>query len=178
MKILRTDFDNLLLIKPEIHIDSRGFFKETFQKKLLEKFINKKINFCQDNIASSSNMVLRGLHYQEEPFSQSKLIFVTSGKILDIVVDIRKNSKTYGKYFSIELSSDNHKILFIPKGFAHGYLTLSNKATISYKVDNYYNKDYERGISFNDPFLNIDFGIDNSNFNISNKDKNLPNYTW
>lgn len=178
MKYLNTGFKDLYIIEPEVHLDNRGFFMETFKKNCFEKNIFNNIHFCQDNRVSSFYMVLRGLHFQKEPFSQSKLISVSIGRILDVVVDIRKNSTTYGKYFSIELSSENHKLLFIPSGFAHGYLTLSDIAIVDYKVDRYYNKNYERGISYNDPYLNIDWGLDKSKLLISEKDKNFPNYKW
>tara|TARA_B100001564_G_C20201152_1_gene472845 strand:+ start:102 stop:473 length:372 start_codon:yes stop_codon:yes gene_type:complete len=123
-------------------------------------------------------MVLRGMHFQVEPFSQSKLISVTKGKILDISVDIRPNSKTYGQYFSHILSENSHESIFIPKGFAHGYLTLSDIANISYKVDNYYNRNAERGISFRDKFLKIDWGHENNLFKISKKDLKYIDYEW
>ena len=119
-------------------------------------------------------MVLRGLHYQIDPFSQSKLITVLSGEILDVAVDLRKSSNTFGNHFKIRLSSDDKKSLFIPKGFAHGYLTLSDDTLVCYKVDNYYNRDSQRGISFQDPSLNIDWEYDISNFIISERDKKLP----
>ena len=116
MNIEKTDFEDLLIINHDVYHDSRGLFKEVFRKNVIEENLGYKINFCQDNNIKSSYMVLRGLHYQEEPHAQSKLVSVTEGKILDIAVDIRENSKTYGKYFSYVLSSDNHKSIFIPKG--------------------------------------------------------------
>ena len=178
MKITKTDFNGLFIIEQDVHLDNRGLFKEVFRKDVLEKYLGYSINFCQDNNVKSSYMVLRGLHYQEEPYTQSKLVSVTEGRILDIAVDIRGNSKTYGKYFSYVLSSDIHKAIFIPKGFAHGYLTLSDKANVNYKVDNYYNKESESGISFEDKHLNIDWGVDKIKLLISEKDKNLDNFKW
>ncbi len=178
MKITKTDFNGLFIIEQDVHLDNRGLFKEVFRKDVLEKYLGYSINFCQDNNVKSSYMVLRGLHYQEEPYTQSKLVSVTEGRILDIAVDIRGNSKTYGKYFSYVLSSDIHKAIFIPKGFAHGYLTLSDKANVNYKVDNYYNKESESGISFEDKNLNIDWGVDKIKLLISEKDKNLDNFKW
>ena len=178
MKIINTDFKDLLIIEHDVHLDDRGLFKEVFRKDIFEENLGYAINFCQDNYVKSSSMVLRGLHYQEEPHSQSKLVFVTEGKILDIAVDIRKNSKTYGKYFSYVLSSDIHKSIFIPKGFAHGYLTLSDNTIVYYKVDNYYNKQSENGISYNDKYLNIDWGLDEKHLIISNKDKNFIDFEW
>ena len=178
MNIVKTGFEDLLIIEHDVHLDDRGLFKEVFRKDVLDKYLGYSVNFCQDNHVKSSYMVLRGLHYQEEPYTQSKLVSVTEGKILDVVVDIRGNSKTYGKYFSYVLSSDIHKAIFIPKGFAHGYLTLSDKANVNYKVDNYYNKESESGISFEDKNLNIDWGVDKIKLLISEKDKNLDNFKW
>ena len=178
MNIVRTDFKDLLIINHDVYLDDRGLFKEVFRKDILEENLDYKINFCQDNNVKSSYMVLRGLHYQEEPHAQSKLISVSKGKILDIAVDIRKNSKTYGNYFSYVLSSESNKSIFVPKGFAHGYLTLSENADVNYKVDNYYNKQSERGISFDDKYLNIDWGEHKSEIKISEKDKNLTDFKW
>tara|TARA_B100001250_G_scaffold149451_1_gene128005 strand:+ start:1317 stop:1853 length:537 start_codon:yes stop_codon:yes gene_type:complete len=178
LNIEKTDFKDLLIINHDIFHDNRGSFKEIFRNNVLDENLSYRINFCQENNVKSSLMVLRGLHYQEEPFSQSKLISVTEGKILDIAVDIRKNSKTYGMYFSYVLSSDSNKSIFIPKGFAHGYLTLTKNAYVNYKVDNYYEKKSERGICFNDKLLNIDWGVDENQILISDKDKKLKDYKW
>ena len=178
MKTEKTDFKDLLIINHDIYCDSRGLFKEVFRNNIIEENLSYKVNFCQHNDVKSSFMVLRGLHYQEAPYAQSKLISVTRGKILDIAVDIRKNSKTYGKYFSYVLSSKSNKSIFVPRGFAHGYLTLSENAYVHYKVDNYYNQNSERGISFKDKCLNIDWGVDESSIIISDKDKKLTDYKW
>ena len=178
MKLLKTDFKDLIIIKHKLFNDKRGFFKEDFSVKKLGDFIGKKIIFCQQNSVKSNLNVLRGLHYQKEPFSQSKLISISSGRILDIAVDIRKNSKTYGKYFSHLLDCDNHESIFIPKGFAHGYLTLSKIALVHYKVDNYYNPKMESGISHNDSFLNINWGIEKNKLIISEKDINQNPFSW
>ena len=178
MKYLKTDFKGLYVIEPKLNIDDRGFFIENFRKDSFEHNIGYSINFCQYNIVSSNYFVLRGLHYQKDPFAQSKLISVSNGKILDIAVDLRKDSITYGKYFSIELSSNNQKTLYVPKGFAHGYLTLSENTIVSYKVDNYYNKDSERGIRYDDKFLNLNWGFENNKLIISEKDKSFPDYKW
>ena len=153
MNFNKTDIDGLILIDPIIYKDSRGFFFESFNKKLFDK--NNEIKFVQDNESISFKGVIRGLHFQKPPFAQSKLIRCVSGKILDISVDIRKNSKTFGKFFSIELSSQNKKLLFIPKGFAHGFQVLSEMAIVNYKVDNYYNKESESGLIWNDKDLSI-----------------------
>ncbi len=178
MKFISNKFNGLILISHEVISDNRGYFKESFRKNNLEKFLDYELKFCQKNVVSSRLNVLRGLHFQKQPFAQSKLVSVTEGKILDIVVDIRPKSTTYGQYCKFILSSKNHESLFIPKGFAHGYLTLSKKAVVNYLVDNYYNSEMEEGISFKDSFLKIDWGIDQKDLIISEKDSNLKDYKW
>ena len=178
MKLIKTKFKDLIIIKHSMFFDRRGSFKEVFKKEKLEGLINKKIDFCQQNSVTSNLNVLRGLHFQKEPFAQSKLVTVEQGEILDVAVDMRNDSLTYGKYFSYILSSEKHESLFIPKGFAHGYLTLSKTAVINYLVDNYYNKSKEGGISFKDEFLNIDWGVEESKLLYSEKDKNFKNFNW
>lgn len=176
MEFIRTKIQDVFICKPKVFGDERGYFCETFKKAALEKFIGKEINFCQDNEAKSSLNVLRGLHYQLPPFAQSKLVRVIKGKVLDIVVDIRKSSPTYGKHVSVELSEENKLQLFVPKGFAHGYLTLEEGTIFSYKVDNYYSKETERGIMYNDALLNIKWENNEIPFLISEKDKMQPNF--
>ncbi len=178
MKISKTKFKGLLLIEPIKNKDLRGSFTEVFRNDLLNDNLKFPISFCQDNLAYSKKNVLRGLHFQEEPYSQSKFLYVSFGEILDVVVDMRKNSSTYAKYFSIILSSENNKSILIPKGFAHGYLTLSEKAVVNYKVDNYYNKKYDKGFKYNDPNLNIDWKINPNDIIISEKDNNLDYFNW
>ena len=178
MKLIKTDFKDLIIIKHNVFKDNRGYFKERFKKEKLEKIITSKLNFCQDNSVKSTLNVLRGLHFQKEPYAQSKLVSVSVGSILDVVVDIRKDSATYGKCFSYILSSENHESLFIPKGFAHGYLTLTDFAIINYQVDNYYNPDAEVVIPYNDEFLNIDWGIQADKIIISNKDNIQNAFEW
>ena len=178
MILQTTHFKDLIIISSKKNSDNRGFFREVYRKKNLEDLLSYSVNFCQDNQVKSSYLVLRGLHYQREPYSQSKLVYVSKGKILDIAVDMRRNSKTYGKYFSIILSEEENNALFIPKGFAHGYLTLSKKVFVNYKVDNYYMKDYESGILYNDKHLNIDWGIDEKDLILSEKDKSFDTYKW
>tara|TARA_S200000501_G_C20599648_1_gene645305 strand:+ start:79 stop:615 length:537 start_codon:yes stop_codon:yes gene_type:complete len=178
MRFIKTDFDGLIIIKHDVIRDKRGFFKEKLKLELLQLHINDKFNICQENSVMSKSNVLRGLHFQDDPYAQSKLISVNYGKILDIAVDIRKKSSTYGKYFSHVLSTENHESLFIPKGFAHGYITLSDFATINYSVDNYYNPDAESGIPYDDSFLNIDWGICKDKLIISEKDKNHNPFQW
>ena len=158
MKISKTFIEDLLVIKSQLFKDERGFFYETYNKKNFEKII--KANFIQDNESKSNRGVVRGLHFQLPPFEQAKLVRCVNGKILDVAVDLRVNSKTYGKFFSIELSSDNNNQLFIPKGFAHGFQVLSETAIVNYKVDEYYNLDSDSGIIWNDKDLSIDWNPD------------------
>ena len=169
----KTNFFGLIIIETCLHVDERGEFQETFRLNELENNLGENFFFCQENQSKSKRNVLRGLHFQKEPYSQAKLIRVLEGKIIDVVVDLRKNSPTFGEHFKIELSSKNNLQLFIPKGFAHGYLTLSETAKIIYKVDNYFNKPFESGLKYNDKFLNIDWGLD-SDIIISTKDNNQP----
>ena len=158
MKINKTFIEDLLIIEPQLFKDDRGFFYESYNKNNLDKVIN--IVFVQDNESKSDKGVVRGLHFQAPPFEQTKLVRCISGNILDVAVDLRTNSKTYGKFFSIELSSENNRQLFVPKGFAHGFQVLSETAIINYKVDNYYNPDSESGLIWNDKDLSIDWNLD------------------
>ena len=158
MKINKTFIEDLLVIEPRLFKDERGFFYESFNKNNLDKIVN--IVFVQDNESKSYKGVVRGLHFQRPPFEQTKLVRCVSGKILDVAVDLRINSKTYGKSFSIELSSENNKQLFIPKGFAHGFQVLSEIAIVNYKVDNYYNPKSDSGLIWNDKDLSIDWNLD------------------
>ena len=178
MEFIKTDFKDLIIIKHNVFPDRRGYFKEKFKYDEFENFINQKLNFFQQNYVKSNLNVLRGLHYQIEPYSQSKLISINYGKILDVAVDIRKESQTYGKYFSRILDAKNHESLFIPKGFAHGYLTLTDFALVDYNVDNLYIPEMERGIPFNDVYLNIDWGVSDDKLIISEKDRNQNPFTW
>ena len=170
MKINKTFIEDLLIIEPQLFKDDRGFFYESYNKKKLDKKI--KIIFVQDNESKSIKGVIRGLHFQAPPFEQTKLVRCVSGNILDVAVDLRTNSKTYGKSFSIELSSINNKQLFIPKGFAHGFQVLSNEAIVNYKVDEHYNSDTDSGIIWNDKDLSIDWNLDIKPI-LSNKDLKL-----
>ena len=158
MKINKTFIEDLLIIEPQLFKDDRGFFYESYNKKYFDEFIS--VVFVQDNESKSNKGVVRGLHFQIPPFEQNKLVKCINGNILDVTVDLRKNSKTYGKSFSIELSSENNKQLFVPKGFAHGFQVLSENAIVSYKVDNYYNPKSESGIIWNDKDLSIDWNLD------------------
>ena len=170
--IINTKIQGLLLIKPKVFEDDRGYFFEPFNKSFFSENIGQ-INFVQDNESESYKGVLRGFHFQKPPFDQSKLVRCIKGKVLDIALDIRRNSITYGMYEKFILSDDNKHQLFIPKGFAHAFLVLSDKAIFSYKVDNYYAPNYDSGIMWNDPELSIDWGMDEKKIIISEKDKNL-----
>lgn len=175
MKFIKTDIADVVIIQPKIYRDDRGYFMETFRQDKLEEYLSYGVNFIQDNESKSSKYVLRGVHYQLPPYAQTKLVRVIQGKILDVAVDIRESSKTFRKYISIELSSENRKQLLIPKGFAHGFVTLSDEAIISYKVDNLYEPKFDRGIAFDDIELNIDWRVDKKDIILSPKDKKLPN---
>jgi dTDP-4-dehydrorhamnose 3,5-epimerase len=175
MKITETGFDGLLLIEPVVHSDSRGYFMESYNSDVFRK---AGVSFVpvQDNESRSARGVIRGLHYQLRPFDQAKLIRVIEGRILDVALDIRKSSKTFGRWFGIELDSESKKQLFIPKGFAHGFSVLSEFAAIQYKCDNLYRQAYERGIAVNDPALGIDWNTDISKAIISERDLNSPHF--
>lgn len=173
MPFITTDIPGLIIIEPKLMKDNRGHFFESYnQKDYIQNGISN--NFVQDNQSSSTYGVIRGLHYQLPPYAQAKLIRVLYGKILDVVVDIRKGSPTFGKVFSIELSDENNKHFFIPAGFAHGFSVLSERAEVLYKCDGFYNKESEGGILYNDPALNIDWGVAADKQIVSEKDKELP----
>jgi dTDP-4-dehydrorhamnose 3,5-epimerase len=173
MKIIDTGFEGLYIIQPKVYSDSRGYFFESFK---LETFLMAGIPFnpLQDNESKSVKGVIRGLHYQLNPFAQAKLIRVVVGKIYDVAVDLRKSSKTFGKWYGVDLDSENKTQFFIPKGFAHGFSVLSDTAVIQYKCDNLYNPQFERGISLNDPELKIDWNLKNIIPIISDKDLRHP----
>ena len=174
MTFTRTAIPDVVIIEPKVHGDSRGYFVETFVSNKLEEFLGYKINFCQDNESKSSKGVLRGLHYQLPPHAQTKLVRVISGRVLDVAVDIRKNSPTFGKYVAVELSGENKKQLLIPRGFAHGFVVLEDDTVFAYKVDNYYSPECDRGIAFDDKNLNIDWILNHDELNLSSKDTKQP----
>lgn len=176
MQIIETGFEGLYIIQPKIFTDERGYFFESYK---LEMFLKAGIPFnpVQDNESKSSRGVIRGLHYQIEPLAQAKLIRVVTGRIYDVAVDLRKHSGTYGKWYGIELDSENKTQFFIPKGFAHGFSVLSDTAIIHYKCDNLYSPDHERGIDLNDPYLNIDWKIGDLKPVISEKDLRHPKFS-
>lgn len=171
MVIEKNFIEGLVCITPKAFEDKRGYFMESYNQKLFEEKTGIKTIFCQDNESKSTKNILRGLHFQKPPFEQAKLVRAVKGKILDVAVDLRKNSQTFGKHYKIILSSDNKKQIFIPKGFAHGFKVLSNSAIVCYKTDQFYNSKYDSGIKFNSKLLNIDW-LDDKNI-ISEKDKNL-----
>ncbi|MDR1008368.1 MAG: dTDP-4-dehydrorhamnose 3,5-epimerase [Campylobacteraceae bacterium] len=175
MEFERLAIKDVILCKPTVHKDERGYFVETFRQDLLDNFLGFKINFVQDNESLSSFGVLRGLHYQLPPFAQSKLVRVIEGEVLDIAVDIRKNSPTFGSFTGVMLNSENKHQLFIPRGFAHGFAVLSKTAVFAYKVDNYYSKECDRGLFYDD--FGINWGLDKAKRILSSKDLNWPNFS-
>jgi dTDP-4-dehydrorhamnose 3,5-epimerase len=175
MNLIKTKLDGLVVLKPTVFKDNRGYFTESYNQKNINKLLGN-INFVQDNESESSRGVLRGLHFQKPPYTQAKLVRCLKGSVLDVVLDLRKDSKTYGIFETISLTEENKKQLFIPKGFAHGFIVLSKSAIFSYKVDNYYNPDSECGILWSDLDLNIDWKINKNEIIVSEKDKNLPTF--
>lgn len=176
MNVKETYLKGCFVISPNVFNDERGYFFESFNNEKFESLTGISIDFVQDNQSLSSKGVLRGLHFQIGDFEQAKLVRVVNGSILDVCVDLRKKSETFGQYFSIVLDDKRHKQLFIPRGFAHGFLSLENNTIISYKCDNYYNKAFERGIIYSDKTIKIDWNIGNSKVFLSDKDKELPDF--
>ena len=174
MKVLKTAIEGLLIIEPTLFGDSRGYFFESYNKQRFNEAIGLDINFVQDNQSKSCYGVLRGLHFQKPPYAQSKLVRCVRGKVLDVAVDIRKGSPTYGQHVAVELTEDNHRQLFIPHGFAHGFVVLSEEAIFQYKCDNFYHKESEGAIAWNDPEINIDWTIPFDDVMLSDKDKVNP----
>lgn len=176
MTVKETHLQGCYIIEPKVFEDQRGYFFETYNQERFNELIGTETIFVQDNESASTKGVLRGLHYQTGEYAQAKLVRVIEGKVLDIAVDLREGSNTYGETFSIELSASNKKQLFVPRGFAHGFIVLSDTAIFSYKCDNYYNKASEGGIIYNDTHLNIDWQLPESQFIISEKDLELPTF--
>lgn len=174
MKFIRTEIPDVILIDPSVIGDERGYFMETFRLDKLNEFLGFEFNFCQENESKSGFGVLRGLHFQLPPFSQTKLVRVTQGKVLDVAVDIREGSPTFGKHVAVELSAENRLQMFVPRGFAHGFVGLSETVLFSYKVDNYYNQQSDRGIAYDDPALGIDWILKPEQIKLSTKDQNQP----
>jgi len=173
VKFITQAIPDVLLIEPVIHSDERGYFVETFKQKLLDEVLGYQVNFIQDNESkSTSKAVLRGLHYQLPPYTQNKLVRVIQGEVLDVAVDIRRNSPTFGKYVSVVLSEKNKKQVFIPRGFAHGFIVLSEEATFAYKVDAYYSAEHAEGIAYNDKDVDIDWHFLEKEIILSKADQN------
>lgn len=174
MIFTRASIPDVIIIEPKVHGDERGYFVETFRQDQFEAFVGYKVNFCQDNESRSHHGVLRGLHYQLPPFAQSKLVRVIDGRVLDVAVDIRVGSPTFGQHVAVELNGKNKKQMFIPRGFAHGFVVLSETCTFMYKVDHYYAPECDRGIAFNDPALSIDWSVSFDALQLSSKDTKQP----
>ena len=174
MTAIETKLKGCLIIEPKVLEDHRGYFFESFNQNRFNELIGKNIDFVQDNESFSSKGVLRGLHFQAGEYAQAKLVRVVKGSVLDVVVDIRKDSPTFSKHFSIELSEKNKTQLFIPRGFAHGFIVLSDTAVFAYKCDNFYNKASEQGLRYDDPSLGIDWKFPQHEFIVSDKDLVLP----
>jgi dTDP-4-dehydrorhamnose 3,5-epimerase len=173
MKLVATEFRDLYVLEPTVLGDERGYFMESYSRRTLMQ-TGIELNFVQDNQSSSRKGVLRGLHYQTAPYAQTKLVRVLSGVILDVVVDLRTKEKTFGKHFSMELSAENKKQVLVPKGFAHGFITLSDQAEVFYKCDEYYHPEADRGILYNDPALAINWKMEATEFILSEKDRKHP----
>lgn len=176
MEFIKTEIEGIVILKPRIFSDARGYFFESFSQGEFNENVYP-VNFVQDNESCSSFGVVRGLHFQAPPFSQAKLVRCVRGKVLDVAVDIRKGSSTYGKHIMVELSEDNHYQLFIPRGFAHGFAVLSDVAIFQYKCDNYYHPESEGGISIMSPKLNIDWHLDLKKAILSDKDLRNPKFS-
>lgn len=174
MQFIPQSIPDVFVIEPKVHGDHRGYFAETFRQDKLEQALGYKIDFIQDNESKSSKGVLRGLHFQLAPFAQSKLVRVIEGAVLDVAVDIRKGSPRFGQHVAVELSGDNKKQMFIPRGFAHGFVVLTDTATFAYKVDNYYSPESDRGLAFDDVALNIDWLLTKEQLLLSDKDTQQP----
>ena len=174
MNFTRTKIPDVVICEPKVFGDHRGYFMESFKQEALNNFLDFNIKFCQDNESSSSKGVLRGLHYQINGFEQTKLVRVVQGTVIDVAVDIRKGSPTFGAHVAVELSAENKKQLLVPKGFAHGFIVLSDTAIFSYKVDAPYSFENEVGIAYNDPALAIDWGMEDSELILSEKDLQNP----
>ena len=174
MQFTRTKIEDVIIIDPKVHGDDRGYFIETFRQDKLEDFLGFKVKFCQDNESKSSRGVIRGLHYQLSSAAQTKLVRVIQGSVLDVAVDIRKGSPTFGQHVAVKLTAENKRQLFVPRGFAHGFVVLENDTIFAYKVDNYYSPENDRGVAFDDANIDIDWGIDRSELKLSEKDTKQP----
>lgn len=176
MRLIETKLKDCFIIEPNVFADDRGYFFESYNEEKFNKALDQNINFVQDNESFSSKGVLRGLHFQKGEFAQAKLVRVIKGEVLDVAVDLRPDSPSFGKYESVVLTGENKKQFFVPRGFAHGFVVLSDTAIFSYKCDNFYNKESEGGLIFNDKTLNIDWKLPESECLLSEKDKILPTF--
>lgn len=174
MKIIETEIQGLFIIEPDVYGDSRGYFFESFSKKRFEEQTGINVDFVQDNESRSTYGVVRGLHFQRPPHAQAKLVRVVSGRVLDVAVDLREGSPTYGRHVAVELSGENHRQVFIPKGFAHGFSVLSEEAVFQYKCDDYYAPETEGAVAWDDPEIAIDWRIPADDMILSEKDKKHP----
>ena len=174
MNFIAQSIPDVILLQPKVHGDERGYFVETFRQDLFEQAVGHAVHFVQDNESKSVKGVLRGLHFQLPPHAQSKLVRIISGTVLDVAVDIRVGSPTYGQHVAVELSEQNKHQLFVPRGFAHGFVVLSETATFAYKVDNYYSPECDRGLAYDDQQLAIDWKIAKANLQLSEKDTKQP----
>jgi len=174
MKFIRTEISDVVIVEPTVHGDERGYFVETFRKDLFEEFLGFEVAFCQDNESKSGKGVLRGLHYQLPPAAQSKLVRVIKGRVLDVAVDIREGSPTFGRHVAVELSGENKRQLFVPRGFAHAFVVLEDETIFAYKVDNYYSPENDRGIAFDDPRIGIEWPFPAEALKLSEKDRKQP----
>ena len=174
MEFIHQVIPDILVVEPKVHVDGRGYFVETYRQDELEHALGYKVNFVQDNESKSSKGVLRGLHFQLAPHAQSKLVGVTEGAVLDVAVDLRRGSPSFAQHVAVELSDNNKKKMFIPRGFAHGFVVLTDTATFVYKVDNYYSPEHDRGLAFDDVDLNIDWQLTKQQLRLSDKDTQQP----
>jgi len=174
MKFIKTEIPDVIIIEPKVFGDERGYFVETYRQDKLDDYLGFKVGFIQDNESRSSYGVLRGLHYQLAPASQTKLVRVIKGNVLDVAVDIRKGSLTFGKHVAVELSGENKRQMFVPRGFAHGFVVLEDDTIFAYKVDNYYSPENDRGLAFDDAALAIDWIVDKEQLQLSPKDTRQP----
>ena len=174
MQVIKTALEGVLIIEPRIFKDARGYFFESYNKKAFDEAIGRKVDFVQDNESMSSRGVMRGLHFQRPPHAQAKLVRCVRGRVLDVAVDIRKGSPTYGRHVAVELSEENHRQFFVPRGFAHGFAVLSDVAVFQYKCDNYYAPEADGGLSIADESLGIDWQLDPSEAFLSDKDMKHP----
>ena len=173
MKVIKTELDGVVILEPRLFQDERGYFFESFSQRDFDAMV-RPIRFVQDNESRSSYGVLRGLHFQKPPFTQSKLVRVIEGTVMDVAVDIRKGSPTFGKHVSVELSGDNHRQLFLPRGFAHGFVVLSETALFQYKCDNFYAPESEGALAWDDPSLGIDWKVPSDKIQLSPRDRSHP----